>query len=162
MDPPLQGDVMMQFWIDLFTAPEVLLGALFLGVCGEMVKRAVNAKKVEAEVVSYRDAANRTQVRKPEVWKVFYYTTLPAQSPIMGVIAGLFPFLPVAEGLIKEGQDPTLARVVTYAVAGVVCKIGYDTFIATARRTVRKKAREFEGSSDSTPSDPPSDPNASI
>lgn len=146
----------MQFWVDLGMNPIVILSAVFIGVFGEIAKRLVSSKKLEEEVLSYRDSA-KPRAKAPPLWKRIYYITLPAQAIIVGLLLGLVPGLPIAEPLQKEGME-FWGRLVTYGVAGVFCKVGYDTLISTAKRFVKKRAQEVLGDSGSSNSEPPSNP----
>jgi len=158
----------MQFWYNLLSSPIVLISAILMGSFGEISKRAINSKKIEAEVVAYRDrdiVNGLPAPRPPELWKRVYYFSLPSHPVLLGVALGFIPWLPVAESLTKEGYD-LAGRIGTYVVAGVCCKVGYDTFISTAKRMVRTKASEMappktpENDSSKDETDPPEDSNS--
>ena len=155
----------MQFWYDLLTSPTILIASLLIGSLGEIAKRAVNSKLLEAEVTAYRDNEEFTGGYRdsakpkprtaasptPAIWKRIFFYTLPAQPVLVGVLLGLIPWLPAEESLMKEGYE-LAGHIGTYSLAGVLCKIGYDTIISTAKRTIRTKVKEIAG----TPSAPPS------
>ena len=61
------------------------------------------------------------------------------------MLLGLIPWLPAHEDLTKEGFE-LAGRIGTYALAGVVCKVGYDTVISTIQRAVKSKAETVSGS----------------
>lgn len=155
----------MQFWYNLLSSPIVLISAILMGSFGEISKRAINSKKIEEEVVAYRDRDIVSGVpapRAPELWKRVYYFSLPSHPVLIGVALGFVPWLPVAESLTKEGYD-LAGRIGTYVVAGVYCKVGYDTFISTAKRMVRTKASEMaptkaSKNDESVPSPTPTSP----
>src|SRR5262245_39288845 len=105
----------MQFWIDLLLNPIIIVTALAIGTIGETIKRLVGAKAGD------------------HGWKGVFYVTLPAHPVIIGMLFGLVPFLPTVEAFDKEGYE-LAGRLGTYTLAGVVCKVGYDSIISTIRR----------------------------
>jgi len=149
----------MQTWYVLITSPVVLIAALVIGSLGEIGKRVVNARRLEAEVVAwrdrpvgYRDSAKPPEPEpyKPDLWKRLYYVTLPAHPILVGMLLGLVPWLPAADELVKPGYE-FAAHLATYTFAGILAKIGYDTIISTTKRMLRKKLGD--DSRDSTPPD---------
>lgn len=127
----------MEFWIGVLTSPIVIIAALVIGTLGEILNRLVNAKKGDTG------------------WRGVYYVTLPAHPVVVGVLLGFVPWLPSVEGLSKDGYD-LAARVGTYALAGIVCKTGYDTLISTAKRLLQSKLASVDvGGSASKPPTPP-------
>lgn len=107
----------MQFWYDILVSPTIVITALIIGTFGEITKRLVSAKAGD------------------KGWRGVWYVTLPAHPVIIGLLLGLIPWLPVPEALTKEGYE-FAGRLGTYALAGVVCKLGYDTIISTMRRQI--------------------------
>ena len=122
----------MELWISLLSSPIILISALLIGIVGEAVKRAVNSKQIELDVVAYRDT-KKPHPNPPAIWKRIFYFTLPAQPVLVGVMLGFVPWLPALDGLSKTGYD-LAAHIGTYSLAGVVCKVGYDTIISTLKR----------------------------
>ncbi len=116
----------MEFWISLLTSPIILITAVIIGSMGEVGKRAVSADKNSVG------------------WKRVYYVTLPAHPVLIGVSIAFIPWLPPADVLAKEGFE-LAGRVGTYGLAGVVCKVGYDTIIATVRRAINGAASAAGG-----------------
>lgn len=110
----------MQFWTDLLTSPTIIIAALIIGTMGEVAKKLVNAKGGDRG------------------WRGIYFVTLPAHPVIAGILMGCIPFLPPADALHKDGFD-TASRIATYALAGVVCKIGYDSIISTIKRLIAQR-----------------------
>ncbi len=142
----------MEFWFALLTSPTVLIAAVIIGTVGEVVKRSVMTRERTHELRVWREtrpmpllARNRPKGTpeivpgplppKPALWVRIYYNTLPAHPVVMGLLIALIPWLPAAESLTKEGFE-LAGRVGTYGLAGVVCKIGYDSIISTMRRTI--------------------------
>jgi hypothetical protein len=111
----------MQFWYDILVSPTIVITALIIGTFGEITKRLVSAKAGD------------------KGWRGVWYVTLPAHPVIIGLLLGLIPWLPVPEALTKEGYE-FAGRLGTYALAGVVCKLGYDTIISTMRRQIGQGA----------------------
>lgn len=124
----------MELWINLLSSPIVLITALVIGTVGETVKRAVGSKDIERDVVKFHKRGKKG--KPPAMWKRVYYYTLPAHPVMMGVLLGLIPWLPASDVLEKPGYD-FAARIGTYSVAGVVCKVGYDTIVSTLKRILR-------------------------
>lgn len=102
-------------WTALLSNPTIIVLALVIGTLGEVTKRLVKAKAGD------------------KGWRGVYYVTLPAHPMIVGALIGLVPWLPIPEGLVKEGYE-FAGRLGTGLLAGAVCKIGYDGIVATARR----------------------------
>jgi hypothetical protein len=124
----------MQFWTDLLSSPTILIAALLIGTLGEVMKRAVNSKEIEAAVVAYHENSKKSPA--PAMWKRIFYYSLPAHPVLVGVALGFVPWLPAEEALSKPGYDMA-AHLGTYILAGVVCKIGYDTIISTLKRVLK-------------------------
>lgn len=95
--------------------PTVIIAALAIGAIGEVVKRLVRAKEGDTG------------------WRGVFYVTLPAHAVVAGMLIGLIPWLPPIDALVKEGYEAA-GRFGTYTLAGIVCKLGYDSFISTSRR----------------------------
>jgi len=129
----------MDFWYNLLTSPTIIISALLIGTFGEIVKQAVNSKKIEIEVVAYRDNAKPAAEVPPAFWKRIFFYTLPAQPVIVGLLLGLVPWLPAEESLTKPGYD-LAGHLATYAISGIFCKISYDTLISTSKRMIRSRA----------------------
>lgn len=137
----------MQYWTDLLLSPPIIIAALIIGTLGEVTKRLVLG-------------ANKERQKAATGWRRIYYVTLPAHPVVAGALIGLIPWLPPAESLEKEGYE-LAARVGTYCLAGIVCKIGYDTMVSTILRAIQSRGApggDAGGGSSSTPSEPPSDP----
>ncbi len=120
----------MTDWTVLLTSPIVIVLALVIGTMGEVVKRIVSAKAGDAG------------------WRGVYYVTLPAHPVLVGAAIGLLPWLPIPDGLSKDGYE-FAGRLGTGVLAGVACKIGYDGIVSTVRRvlgqqnaTAAREARE--------------------
>jgi len=111
----------MTDWTALLTSPIVVVLALVIGTFGEVSKRLVRAKGGD------------------KGWKGVYYVTLPAHPVIVGILIGLIPWLPIPDGLVKEGQE-FAGRLGTGAIAGIACKIGYDSIISTGKRFLERSA----------------------
>ncbi len=124
----------MSVWLDIVLNPTVLIAALVIGTLGEVVKRAVLGKGQRLEAATG--------------WRRWYSVTLPAQPVVVGLLLGLIPWLPAVDALTKPGYE-FAGRLATYALSGVVCKVSYDTIIATLRRALRSS-----GSPDSMPPPP--------
>lgn len=139
-------------WEKLLTSPIILISAVLIGTLGEILKRAANSKEIEVAVVAYHH--NSKKSAPPAMWKRVFYYTLPAQPVLVGVALGFIPWLPIADALAKPGYD-LASRIGTYGIAGVMCKIGYDTLISTMKRTLRKGLPG--GSASSNPPPPPVD-----
>ena len=58
---------------------------------------------------------------------------------ILGILIGFIPWLPPADGLVKHGYE-LASRIGTYSLAGVLCKIGYDTLVSTVKRAIETRA----------------------
>jgi hypothetical protein len=140
---------MVQFWTSILTSPIILISALLIGTMGEAIKRGVNSKQIECDVVAYRD--NTKHLKAPAAWKQIFYFTLPAQPVLVGIALGFIPWLPAVDGLSKTGYD-LAAHVGTYSLAGVVCKVGYDVIISTLKRLV---SRGLQSTLTPTPAVPP-------
>lgn len=140
---------MLQFWYDLLTSPTILISALLIGSLGEIVKRSMNSKQIEIDVVRYRDSV-KFEGPIPALWKRVFYYSLPAHPVLAGVAIGFIPWAPTAEALTKEGFE-LASRIATYSLAGIFCKVGYDTIISTGKRMIRTKAKELTGTTSSTP-----------
>lgn len=95
--------------------PTVLITALLIGTAGEVIKPLVNAK------------------RGDKGWRGVFFVTLPAQPVVIGMLLGLLPFLPPIDALVKEGYEAA-GRFATYSLAGLVCKLCYDSFVSTTKR----------------------------
>lgn len=108
-------------WIDLLSSPIIIVIALALGTLGEVAKRVVKADEASTG------------------WRRAYYITLPAHPVLMGLAIGLFPWLPIPDGLVKEGFEAA-GRLFTGILGGVVCKVGYDGIVATAKRLLGQPA----------------------
>lgn len=100
--------------------PIVLVTAMILGALGEATKRLVNVKAGD------------------KGWRGVYHVTLPAHPVIVGIMLGFIPWLPPVDALVKDGYVGA-GRVATYALAGFVCKIGYDTLVSTVQRWIRTR-----------------------
>lgn len=111
----------MGVWTDLLLNPIVVVLALALGTAGEIAKRVIKAKAGDTG------------------WRGVYYVTLPAHPVIAGALIGLAPWLPVPDALSKEGFE-VAGRLATGILAGVVCKVGYDGLVSTARRMLGQPA----------------------
>lgn len=133
-------------WEELITSPIVIISAVLIGTLGEVLKRAVNSKELEVEVVAFHH--NSKKGPAPAMWRRIFYYTLPAHAVFIGIALGFIPWLPIADALAKPGYD-LASRVGTYGLAGVMCKIGYDTLISTMKRTLKK------GLPGGSPSNPP-------
>lgn len=156
----------MQFWTDLLLSPPIIIAALVIGVLGEVTKNIVQATETpaakpippqavapdaepvpppNAEDGPYRAPVVRVSgvparaARPMFGWRRLYHVTLPAHPVILGVLLGFIPWLPPAEGLTKVGYEMA-GRVGTYALAGVVCKISYDTLVSTVKRAIETRA----------------------
>jgi hypothetical protein len=105
----------MTDWTALLSSPIVVVLALVIGTFGEVSKRLVRAKAGD------------------KGWKGVYYVTLPAHPVVAGILFGLVPWLPIPDGLVKEGHE-FAGRLGTGALAGIACKIGYDGIVSTAKR----------------------------
>lgn len=146
----------MEFWTDLLLSPPIIIAALVIGTLGEVTKRIVlGSKKGRPKTLRMTvtppaqkgDGAFRTstppsqvvQTAVPEaMWRRIYFVTLPAHPVIIGALLGFIPWLPPAEQLLKPGYE-LAARVGTYCLAGVVCKIGYDTMVSTVLRAIQAR-----------------------
>lgn len=126
----------MEFWSDVLLSPIIIITALVIGTAGEVTKRLVRAKAGD------------------KGWKGVFHVTLPAHPVIVGLLIGFIPWLPSVDALTKEGFE-LAGRVGTYALAGVLCKIGYDTLVSTVQRALRQKAAALGGSSSGSTSVPP-------
>lgn len=129
----------MQFWTDLLLNPIIVIAALVIGTVGEVVKRSVSAKAGD------------------HGWRGLFYVSLPAQPVLFGTALGFIPWLPVPESLHKEGFE-LAARIGTYAFAGVVCKVGYDSIVSTLRRQLgqaQARASSLPAAPSTAPSEPP-------
>lgn len=120
----------MGVWTDLLANPTIIVLALTLGTLGEIAKRVIKAK-----------AGDRG-------WRGVYYVTLPAHPVLAGLLIGLaagcaalagYPVLPIPDGLSKEGFE-FAGALGTGTLAGVVCKVGYDGIVATAKRLLGQPA----------------------
>ena len=111
----------MANWIDLLASPIIVVIALSIGTLGEVAKRVVKADEASTG------------------WRRAYYITLPAHPVLMGLTVGLFPWLPIPDGLVKEGFEDA-GRLFTGILGGVVCKVGYDGIVATAKRLLGQPA----------------------
>lgn len=100
--------------------PIILVTAIILGTLGEATKRLVNVKAGD------------------KGWRGVFHVTLPAHPVLVGLLLGFVPWLPPVDALVKEGYEGA-GRVATYALAGFVCKIGYDTLVATVQRWLRTR-----------------------
>lgn len=107
-------------WGQLLQSPIVILIALVIGTLGEVSKRAISAKAGD------------------KGWKGVYYVTLPAHPVLVGALIGLIPWLPIPDGLVKEGYE-VFGRLGTGILGGVVCKIGYDLIVSTVRRMLGQR-----------------------
>jgi hypothetical protein len=139
----------MQYWTDLLLSPPIIIAALIIGTLGEVTKRFVLGSTKE-----------RQKAAAASGWRRIYYVTLPAHPVIAGALIGLIPWLPPAEGLEKEGYE-LAARIGTYSLAGIVCKIGYDTMVSTILRAIQSRGApggDAGGGSSSVPPEQPSDP----
>jgi H+/Cl- antiporter ClcA len=126
----------MQFWYDILSSPTILITALVIGTFGEITKRVVSAKAGD------------------KGWRGVWYVTLPAHPVIIGLLLGLIPWLPVPEALTKDGYE-LAGRLGTYALAGIVCKLGYDTLVSTVRRQIGQGAARATTLPGAPSSDPP-------
>lgn len=95
--------------------PTVMIAALAIGTFGEVTKNLVGAK------------------RGDKGWRGVFYVTLPAHPVLAGMLVGLIPWLPPIDALVKEGYEAA-ARFGTYTLAGIVCKLSYDSFVSTSKR----------------------------
>lgn len=142
----------MQFWTDLLLSPAIIISALVIGTMGEVMKRIVLG-------------SNKARLKSGDVhesmWRKVYFVTLPAQPVLVGFLIGFIPWLPPAEQLVKEGYE-LAARVGTYTLGGVMCKIGYDTMVSTVLRAIQTRGSEVAaavgGSSSSSAALTPSEP----
>lgn len=117
--------------------PTVIIAALSIGAIGEVVKRLVRAKEGD------------------KGWRGVFYVTLPAHAVVAGMLIGLIPWLPPIDALVKEGYEAA-GRFGTYTLAGIVCKLGYDSFISTSKRIWDMIGERFMGIVRSRlPSEPP-------
>lgn len=115
----------MQFWTDLILNPIIIITALIIGTLGEVMKRLVSAKAGDRGL------------------RGFFYVTLPAHPVIVGSLLGLIPWLPVPDSLQKDGYE-FATRLGTYALAGLVCKLGYDSIVSTGKRLLGQDAARTE------------------
>lgn len=139
----------MELWNQLFSSPTILIAALLIGTLGEVVKRAVDSKEIEQRIADFHvDPKSGPQ---PVLWQRVFYYTLPAHSVLMGVALGFVPWLPAVAALERPGYE-LAARLGTYTMAGIFCKIGYDLIISTAKRALKKN---LSSSRRSTPPPPP-------
>jgi|LNFM01.1.fsa_nt_gb hypothetical protein len=139
----------MEFWSDVLLSPIIIISALVIGTIGEVVKRIIRlldpmslGSKVRQDVTTYTG------------WRRVYYVTLPAHPVLVGVGLGFMPWLPAHDALTKPGFE-LAGHIGTYALAGVVCKIGYDTLVSTIKRVIASKAKSLDGSSSDGSSEPP-------
>lgn len=126
----------MQFWTDLLLNPIIVVAALVIGTIGEVVKRVIKAQAGD------------------HGWRGVYYVTLPAHPVIMGALLGLVPWLPIPDMLTKEGYE-FAGRLGTYILAGVVCKVGYDSIISTVRRQLGQDDARRERATSTPPAPAP-------
>lgn len=160
----------MEFWTDLLFSPPIIIAALVIGTFGEVMKRIVlgsnksrsKVRKVKttaaeasaAEANPTKENGGHVDPAAPRVvvqwavpramWRKVYFVTLPAHPVIVGTLLGFIPFLPPAEQLSKPGYE-LAARVGTYCLAGVVCKIGYDTMVSTVLRAIQARGVAVAG-----------------
>jgi len=161
----------MEFWTDIITSPPVVIAALIIGTLGEVTKRIVlgsdkTRRQASRSQGPYRTPKARKVSEKSALWRRIYYVTLPAHPVIAGCLLGLIPWLPSASPLEKEGFE-FASRLGTYALAGVLCKVGYDTMVATIRRFIVQRAGvdDAGGSSESasiSPEDPASEADEAV
>lgn len=107
----------MGLWSELLLNPIVIITALVIGTLGEVAKRLVRAKETD------------------KGWKRVYLATLPAHPVVVGALIGLLPWFPCPGALEKEGYE-FAGRLGTGLLAGVVCQIGYDVIVSTAKRLI--------------------------
>jgi len=119
-------------WQALISNPTIVIIAFVIGTGGEVAKRAVNAKAGDAG------------------WKGVYYVTMPAHPILVGALIGLIPWLPIPEALTKEGYE-FAGRLGTGVLSGVLCKIGYDVLVSTAKRLLGQGAARVAAVAASTP-----------
>lgn len=119
-------------WSTLLQSPIIIILALVIGTFGEVAKRTIKANAGD------------------KGWKGVYYVTLPAHPVIIGLLIGLIPFLPVPDQLTKEGHE-FAGRLGTGALAGVVCKVGYDLIVSTVRRMLGQAGARTGGSNPPPP-----------
>jgi len=119
----------MGTWTGLLSDPIIVVIALVIGTFGEIAKRAVKAKAGD------------------KGWRGVYYVTLPAHPVLVGGLVGLIPWLPIPEGLTKDGYE-FAGRLATGLLGGILCKIGYDIIVSTAKRMLGQSAAR-----ESTPPD---------
>lgn len=101
--------------LSLVLNPQVLITSLAIGTLLEIAKPLINAKPGD------------------KGWRGVFYVTLPAHAVLVGALLGCIPWLPPLESLIKPGYE-NVGRFATYLLAGIVCKLGYDSFISTTKR----------------------------
>jgi len=117
----------MEQWTDLLANPIVIVLALVIGTLGEVAKRTINAKAGD------------------KGWRGVYFVTLPAHPVFVGALIGLVPWLPTPDALTKPGHE-FAARLGTGVLAGMVCKVGYDGIVSTAKRLLgQASARNASG-----------------
>lgn len=101
--------------LSLVLNPQVLITSLAIGTLLEIVKPLINAKPGD------------------KGWRGVFYITMPAHAVLLGSLLGCIPWLPPLDSLVKPGYEG-VGRFSTYLLAGIVCKLGYDSFIATTKR----------------------------
>jgi hypothetical protein len=111
----------MGIWSELLWNPIIVVIAFVIGTLGEIAKRAVKAKAGD------------------KGWRGVYYVTLPAHPVLVGALVGLIPWLPIPEALTKEGFE-FAGRLATGLLGGILCKIGYDILVSTAKRMLGQGA----------------------
>ena len=124
-------------WQALVSNPTIVILAFVIGTMGEVAKRAIRAKAGDTG------------------WKGLYYVSMPAHPILVGALIGLIPWLPIPEALTKEGHE-FAGRLGTGVLSGVLCKIGYDVLVSTAKRLLGQGAARV--ASTVAPSTPPPAP----
>jgi len=111
----------MAQWTDLLASPIIIVLALVIGTLGEVAKRTIRAKAGD------------------KGWRGVYFVSLPAHPVLVGALVGLVPWLPTPDELVKPGHE-FAARLGTGLLAGMVCKVGYDGIVSTAKRMLAGRA----------------------
>lgn len=110
----------------LLESPIIIITALLIGTICEALRRFFPAHAGD-----------------PGIRGVFYLLSTGRTPDSQGILPvllaaplGFIPWLPIAEGLEKDGYE-LAGRLGTYIFAGIVCKLGYDLVVGFLMTSVR-------------------------